>query len=561
MVYSDYDFSHEAYTGIQQGGSPIKNANLIVIGLHGKGGNQEKTLNELEGALGSSADISFLAPQSAGGGWWNGSASNPPEPDDPRLAIALAGLDALLEHLAEQGFGRDRIILTGISQGSSLVSEYIASDYFANDPPLRGVLLSGGVLNGAGVDGANIEDLRQNYPATVGGNNIVMVGHSRDPNVPLAAYQLTEQYFSEQRASVSLQLGPDELHGANYNEVEALHLLANFDVGGKAALLQLGDGSAVSATVYEHRGASDDSVIVLRSVEPEGVAILRTETFGASQSAGAVAPSLVALHNGNLALFFVDPLHDTLMGQILYPSGEKLGATFVAAREIAADEPYAVSVHQGLIFAQYSNGSEDRQLVTFDEYGQRANVAAEPTIGTRHRDTALGSAGADLIDSGDGKDKITGRGGDDTLISGGGSDEVTGHEGDDLLIGGAGADLLLGGLGDDTLFGNDGDDHLIGGPGDDELVAGRGYDRLAGGSGADTFLVTDRNDIVEIEDFKTGVDRLVIDALVVYDFDDLTLVTDDGATEIFFAGSDTFDMGTTISLGQATVTEADILIL
>ena len=562
MAYSEYDFSHEAFLDVRQGGSPVEDANLIVIGMHGKGGNQEKMLSELEGALGSSDGISFLAPQSAFGGWWLGSASNPPQPDDADVARALAGLDALLETLLADGFTRDQIILTGVSQGSALVSEYISSDYFADDPPLGGILLSGGVLNGAGADGATIEDLRENYPATVGGNNIVMIGHSRDPNVPLESYQLTHQYFLEQGANLSLQLGPDELHGPTYNEVEALHLLANFDADdSQADSLALADGSAVSATVYEHRGASDDSVVVLRFVEPEGVAIVRTETFGASQSAGAAAPSLIALRNGNLALFYVDPLHDALMGQILDASGERIGGTFVAASQVTAGAPFSVNVQGGLIHAKYFDAAGDRLLMTFDEYGKAASVAATPTTGTRHRDKSLGSATDDLIDSGDGNDQITGRAGDDTLIGGGGKDEVSGHDGEDLLIGGAGADLLLGGLDDDTLFGNDGDDWLMGGPGDDELVAGRGSDRLAGGSGADIFMVSDRNDIVEIEDFTAGHDTIVIDALVVYDFDDLTLVAEDGGTDIYFASSDTFEMGTVITLAQATVSEADIVIL
>lgn len=105
-----------------------------------------------------------------------------------------------------------------------------------------------------------------------------------------------------------------------------------------------------------------------------------------------------------------------------------------------------------------------------------------------------GPAGNDWLDGGDGDDSIYGDGGNDTLLGGAGNDYLVG---DSKVIPGTehGNDLLDGGDGDDQLYGLGGNDVLYGGAGDDELngdgadvdVAAefQGNDRLFGGLGKD----------------------------------------------------------------------------
>jgi Ca2+-binding RTX toxin-like protein len=57
--------------------------------------------------------------------------------------------------------------------------------------------------------------------------------------------------------------------------------------------------------------------------------------------------------------------------------------------------------------------------------------------------------------------------------------------GDDTAIGDAGANLLDGQAGNDTLYGLDGNDRLLGGVGDDHLFGGNGADAIDGGAGFD----------------------------------------------------------------------------
>jgi hypothetical protein len=66
-----------------------------------------------------------------------------------------------------------------------------------------------------------------------------------------------------------------------------------------------------------------------------------------------------------------------------------------------------------------------------------------------------------------------------------GDDRMFGRGGNDLLIGGAGEDIVRGDAGDDLVRGAAGADRLSGGSGDDALSGSVGPDRLSGGPGAD----------------------------------------------------------------------------
>ncbi len=102
--------------------------------------------------------------------------------------------------------------------------------------------------------------------------------------------------------------------------------------------------------------------------------------------------------------------------------------------------------------------------------------------------------------------------GDDVINAGDGNDRVFGGGGNDTIDGGQGQDRLFGGDGDDTLNGGDGDDRVFGEDGDDTLVGGPGNDRLRGGEGDDlfTFAQAGNHDIRGGED-PDGNDVDVID--------------------------------------------------
>ena len=87
---------------------------------------------------------------------------------------------------------------------------------------------------------------------------------------------------------------------------------------------------------------------------------------------------------------------------------------------------------------------------------------------------------------------LGGTAGNDIIISGDGDDTLYGDGGNDLLEGGAGNDAVLGGAGDDIITDSFGDNRLEGNAGNDVIMAGSmlaGGNLILGGDGQD-FIVT-----------------------------------------------------------------------
>ncbi|WP_141249798.1 peroxidase family protein, partial [Pseudomonas sp. ACN5] len=95
-----------------------------------------------------------------------------------------------------------------------------------------------------------------------------------------------------------------------------------------------------------------------------------------------------------------------------------------------------------------------------------------------------------------GEDHIVmgGTAGNDILISGEGDDTLYGDGGNDRLEGGAGNDAVLGGAGDDIISDSFGDNRLEGNDGNDVIVAGSmlaGGNLILGGDGQDFIITTE----------------------------------------------------------------------
>jgi VCBS repeat-containing protein len=122
--------------------------------------------------------------------------------------------------------------------------------------------------------------------------------------------------------------------------------------------------------------------------------------------------------------------------------------------------------------------------------------------GGNQNDYIDGGDGNDIIDGGNdqdtlfggaGNDTLTGSNANDTLHGGDGDDSLDGGANDDVLYGDAGNDTLTGSFGNDTLYGGDGDDNLSGGTDTDTVVGGAGSDVLSGGFGTGDVCAGDNN--------------------------------------------------------------------
>ncbi|MEQ9695942.1 Ig-like domain-containing protein, partial [Shimia sp. SDUM112013] len=163
---------------------------------------------------------------------------------------------------------------------------------------------------------------------------------------------------------------------------------------------------------------------------------------------------------------------------------------------------------------------------------------ADTLLGGLGNDTLIGGGDDDSLDGGDGIDEVyftgsanvsvqLGNGvatsaafGNDILTdienarTSGGNDIVIGSTADNVLRSGAGNDLVSAWGGADMLYGEGGNDTLIGGGGSDTLDGGAGSDILTGGAGADTFVFNNIAGQDTVADFQNDVDTLQFDETI-----------------------------------------------
>jgi Ca2+-binding RTX toxin-like protein len=162
------------------------------------------------------------------------------------------------------------------------------------------------------------------------------------------------------------------------------------------------------------------------------------------------------------------------------------------------------------------NGSSLPQLVRLDvRTGDGNNVV-------------FGSAGNDILrgqSSATGGDVLQGGNGNDRLTAGTGAASIDGGNGNDIIVGGPGADLISGGAGNDGVRSDGGVDQIFGGAGNDSLtgdgdndvidgqagndivIGGAGDDTLTGGVGRDAFQGNEGDDAINsVDNARDGGD-------------------------------------------------------
>ncbi|QRP63427.1 hypothetical protein I6J77_15140 [Rhodanobacter sp. FDAARGOS 1247] len=143
-------------------------------------------------------------------------------------------------------------------------------------------------------------------------------------------------------------------------------------------------------------------------------------------------------------------------------------------------------------------------------------IASGEGGGPLYDQTVEGTAAAEQLVGGAGKDLVKGLAGDDQLFGLAGDDTLQGGDGDDYLAGGdgsstgSGADRLEGGVGNDTLNGEDGINVLLGGAGDDSYVYGGGQDTIDNtGGGFDGVFFNDGITASQLGFSRDGDDLLI----------------------------------------------------
>lgn len=105
-------------------GASVDVARVAAVLVHGRGQTPD-FISELVAARVPRDDVAYRVPHAAGGTWYPEGFLVPLERNQPWLDHALATVEAARDRLSAQGFGRDRVVLIGFSQGGCVVAEYV----------------------------------------------------------------------------------------------------------------------------------------------------------------------------------------------------------------------------------------------------------------------------------------------------------------------------------------------------------------------------------------------------------------------------------------------------
>ena len=197
---------------VLRAGSPVADARLVAIMIHGRGASAENIL-QLAREF-HAADIAYLAPQAAGSTWYPYSFLSPIEQNEPGISSGLRVIERLIDDVTRQGIQPERIVLMGFSQGACLSLEFAA-----RHPRQYAAIVgfSGGVIGPPGTP--------RDYAGTFDRTPVFLGCSDVDPHIPLERVHETAAVFRRMGASVDERIYPGMGHTVANDELEAVDAL------------------------------------------------------------------------------------------------------------------------------------------------------------------------------------------------------------------------------------------------------------------------------------------------------------------------------------------------
>lgn len=205
--------ANNAHTkSIVTAGKNIKEAEKVLIMIHGRGGSAEDILS-LAGQL-EVKDFALLAPQATGNTWYPYSFMAPPVQNEPWLSSALAVLKEVLNDVIAQGIAASTIYFLGFSQGACLTLEFVT----------RNATRYGGV---AAFTGGLIGDkiYPENYKGDFNGTPVFIGTSNPDPHVPVERVYATTNILKSMNAAVTEKIYENMGHTINEDEISQANKL------------------------------------------------------------------------------------------------------------------------------------------------------------------------------------------------------------------------------------------------------------------------------------------------------------------------------------------------
>lgn len=199
---------------VRRAGAPLAGARAAAVMLHGRGASAESILS-LADAFAADG-VAYVAPQAPGGSWYPFSFLSPFEQNEPQLTRALATIDGVVRDLIASGLTRDRIVLTGFSQGACLALEYAAR----NAARFGGVIaFSGGLIGPPGTP--------RDYRGALDGSPVFIGCSDVDSHIPLARVQESAAVMRRLGGDVTEKIYAGMAHTINDDEI--VHAQRVFD--------------------------------------------------------------------------------------------------------------------------------------------------------------------------------------------------------------------------------------------------------------------------------------------------------------------------------------------
>lgn len=192
-------------------GASLADARAVGVLVHGRDQGPEVMLDVAQRL--ALDDIGYVLPAAAGRTWYPGRYFAPVEDNEPHVSWSLEALEAAIAVARDGGFGFERIVFGGFSQGACLVAELTAR----RPRPFAGVAVLTGTL--LGPDGQEIE------PAPANGLPMFFASSRYDEWIPPARAESTARAFERAGAEVTAEVLGDREHHVSSRAVAGLRRL------------------------------------------------------------------------------------------------------------------------------------------------------------------------------------------------------------------------------------------------------------------------------------------------------------------------------------------------
>lgn len=216
---------------LETGGAPAAAARVALILVHGRGGTPEGMIRLADELY--VPGTALFAPGAVRSNWFPAAHDAPIEVNEPALTSAV---DCVAETVdAARGIGLDfeQIVLVGISQGGSVVGEFLRrhprryGGAFVISAALPGPTVETFATEESGTEriGTTVKQDPESI-ATLDGTPVTLESSENDPYVSSERVRTTAATFEQRGVSVDLRIDDGDEHGVSESMIEriAAHL-------------------------------------------------------------------------------------------------------------------------------------------------------------------------------------------------------------------------------------------------------------------------------------------------------------------------------------------------